>query len=138
MADGAPDPGLRRGRLGDLAVPPRGEAFATIVTIGAPAATSPPATATAATTAASAPAGDTPAATVVVEEIASSASPDPTAYRQDHDEWVVLLAGAATLDVAGAEVGLGPGDWVLLPAGTPHRVVATAAGSRWLAVHVHP
>jgi cupin 2 domain-containing protein len=77
-------------------------------------------------------------ANVQIERITSSAAPDPTPYVQAQDEWVVLLAGEATLDVGGIETRLAAGDWLLLPAGTPHRVLATTAGARWLAVHVHP
>lgn len=56
-------------------------------------------------------------------------------FRQGSDEWVVLLDGGAQLEVDGERVVLRPGDWVLLPAGTPHRLVHTDAGTRWLAVH---
>ena len=72
---------------------------------------------------------------VRVEHIVSSASPDPGEQVQAWDEWVLVLAGAATLEVAGESVDLRPGDWVLLGAGVPHRVLATAAGTQWLAVH---
>jgi cupin 2 domain-containing protein len=74
---------------------------------------------------------------VVIEEISSSGAPDPVDYRQEQDEWVVLLVGEADLDVDGERITLGAGDWVLLPAGTPHRVLRTTSGSRWLAVHIH-
>jgi mannose-6-phosphate isomerase-like protein (cupin superfamily) len=74
---------------------------------------------------------------VVVESIVSSSSPDDVEYRQVQDEWVVVLEGAAVLEVDGAKVRLAPGDWLLLPAATPHRVLMTEAGTRWLAVHVH-
>lgn len=73
---------------------------------------------------------------VMVEQIISSSSPDPVEYLQVQDEWAVVLEGAAVLDVDGTEVRLGPGDWVLLSAATPHRVLMTEAGTRWLAVHV--
>jgi len=73
---------------------------------------------------------------LMVEQIISSSSPDPVEYRQVQDEWVVVLEGAAVLEIDGVEVSLGPGDWVLLPAATPHRVLMTEAGTRWLAVHV--
>jgi cupin 2 domain-containing protein len=73
---------------------------------------------------------------VVVEEIISSSSPEPVEYLQVQDEWVVVLDGEAVLEVDGAEVRLVRGDWVLLPASAPHRVLMTAAGTRWLAVHV--
>ena len=42
------------------------------------------------------------------------------------------------LEVGGEPVRLSAGDWVLLPAGVPHRLVEVEAGSNWLAVHVHP
>ena len=54
------------------------------------------------------------------------------------DEWVVVLDGSAELEVAGQQRTLAAGDWIVLPAGTPHRVLATTTGTRWLAVHVAP
>ena len=64
--------------------------------------------------------------------------PDSFEYRQPQDEWVVVLEGTATLDVDGAEVTLEAGEWVLIGALAKHRVLHTLAGTRWLAVHVHP
>ncbi|MDA0256155.1 MAG: cupin domain-containing protein [Chloroflexi bacterium] len=58
-------------------------------------------------------------------------------YEQDEDEWVLVVAGAARLDLAGgASIELGPGDWVDLPAGLRHRVAWTAPDidTIWLAV----
>ncbi len=75
---------------------------------------------------------------VQIERITSGANVPPTPYVQTQDEWVALLSGEATLDVRGAEVHLKAGDWLLIPAGTPHTVVAVTAGARWLAVHIHP
>lgn len=74
---------------------------------------------------------------LVVEQILSGVV-EPTDYLQDQDEWVVVLAGGATLDIDGAPCELTAGDWVLLPAGTPHRVARTVPGTSWLAVHLHP
>jgi cupin 2 domain-containing protein len=70
-----------------------------------------------------------------IEHIVSSASPDSAEQVQDWDEWVVVVSGAARLGLPGGELALGPGDWVLIPAGTPHRVLATERGTHWLAVH---
>jgi cupin 2 domain-containing protein len=70
-----------------------------------------------------------------VEHISSGELAGPVDYRQDEDEWVVLLAGAATLELRGERLELTPGDWLFLPAGVPHRLLATAAGSSWLAVY---
>ena len=73
---------------------------------------------------------------VVIEQILSSADVEPVTYDQDHDEWVVVTGGSATLDVGGEELVLGAGEWILLPARTRHRVVSTEAGTTWLAVHL--
>ena len=73
---------------------------------------------------------------VRVEQILSGRLAGPADYVQDHDEWVVLLDGAAVLDVDGQRCELEPGDWVLLPSGVPHTLVSTRPGSSWLAVHM--
>lgn len=69
-----------------------------------------------------------------VEQILSGRLGAPQDYEQDHDEWVVVLAGGAVLDVDGVAHELGAGDWWLLPAGTRHRLVRTEPGTSWLAV----
>jgi cupin 2 domain-containing protein len=74
---------------------------------------------------------------VVVEEIRSGALAAPVDYCADVDEWVVVLAGAATMVVAGETLELVAGDWVLLPADTPHTLVRTDAGTHWLTVTAH-
>ena len=73
---------------------------------------------------------------VVVEQILSGSLEAPVDYRQEHDEWVVLLAGRASLVVDGENVELNAGDWLFLPARVEHTLVATAPGSSWLAIHV--
>ncbi len=72
----------------------------------------------------------------LVERIVSSATPDTSPYVQDHDEWVVLLRGEATLEVEGELLELRPGDQVHLPARTRHIVRRTSDGALWLAVHL--
>ena len=69
-----------------------------------------------------------------VEQILSGRLAGPQQYEQDHDEWVVVLDGAATLEVDGVAHDLAAGDWWLLPAGTRHRLVRTEPGTSWLAV----
>ena len=73
---------------------------------------------------------------VTIERIASSASPKLELYDQSRDEWVVLLRGSAGLEVAGQALDLTAGDFLLLKAHTPHRVLSTTAGALWLAIHV--
>lgn len=78
---------------------------------------------------------------VRIERIVSTgqSSPEGFWYDQDWDEFVLLVEGAATLQIEGEpDRDLSPGAWVMLPAGTRHRVAATAAGrpTVWLAVHI--
>ena len=77
---------------------------------------------------------------VRIERILSSPVPNPTEYDQAHDEWVLLLEGRARLELDGEPRDLGPGDWLFIPARTPHRVLATWPEPHclWLAVHMHP
>jgi cupin 2 domain-containing protein len=72
----------------------------------------------------------------VIEQILSGELDEPFEYDQDHDEWVVVLRGAAELEVNGERLSLKPGDWVLLPRRTSHRLVQTTRGTSWLAVHL--
>ena len=75
---------------------------------------------------------------VRIERIVSAgqATPADTPYDQDHDEWVLLLAGAAGLWLEGTgEQTLRPGDAVLIPAHCQHRVTWTPRPAVWLAVH---
>jgi cupin 2 domain-containing protein len=75
---------------------------------------------------------------VTVERITSSSPPDDTSYDQPADEWVCLLQGEAELTVAGERVRMRAGDFLHLPARTPHRVLVTSENPRcvWLAVHL--
>lgn len=99
----------RRGRLLDpLAAPRWGETVDTVTTV----------------------------AGVRVEQILSGELEAPIIYRQDHDEWIVVLAGGAVLEVDEETVSLSEGEWVLLPKGVSHRLLSTVPGTNWLAVRV--
>ena len=104
----APERPARTGRL-DPTAPPTGERFVELAAV----------------------------ADFRVEHIVSSDSPDPAEQVQDWDEWVLVVSGAAQLEIRGHCHDLSAGDWVLLPAGTPHRVLGTQAGTQWIAVHGH-
>lgn len=73
---------------------------------------------------------------LLIERIISSATPEPGEYVQTQDEWVLLMQGAATLLIDGQAVTLAAGDYLFLPAGTPHTVARTAPGTLWLALHL--
>lgn len=75
---------------------------------------------------------------LVVERIVSSKDTTPIEFVQAQDEWVLLVQGTATLDVAGQSRSLRAGDHLFLPAGTPHTVTSVSDGALWLAVHLHP
>ena len=70
---------------------------------------------------------------LVIEQVLSG-TVAPVDYDQDEDEFAVVLEGAAVLDVAAERVELSAGDWVLLPARTPHRLLHTEPGTSWLTV----
>lgn len=76
-----------------------------------------------------------------VERIVSTGqtTPEGVWYDQAHDEFVLLVAGAAQVRIDGEsrDRELAPGDWLLLPAHCRHRVTWTQAAppTIWLAVH---
>jgi cupin 2 domain-containing protein len=72
----------------------------------------------------------------VVEQILSGRLEQPADYLQEQDEWVVVLAGRARLEVGGETVELEARDWLFLPSGLPHRLVETEPGTDWLAFHL--
>ena len=74
---------------------------------------------------------------LVIERIISSATATPTEFVQAQDEWVLLVQGTAILDIDGETKSLKAGDYVFLPAQTPHTVKQVSAGALWLAVHLH-
>lgn len=75
---------------------------------------------------------------LLVEQILSGRVEGTEPVVQDQDEWVVVLAGAAAVDVDGESVDLAAGDWVFLPSRVPHTVVRAEPGTSWLAVHLGP
>ena len=75
---------------------------------------------------------------LIVERILSSAAITPSEYVQTQDEWVLLAHGEAEMLVDGKSVVLAAGDYLFLPAGTPHTVMRVSQGAIWLALHLHP
>lgn len=71
-----------------------------------------------------------------IERIVSSAKIESQEYLQEQDEWVVLLQGEATLNVAGTSIELKSGDYLFLPSQTAHTVMRVSQGALWLAVHL--
>jgi cupin 2 domain-containing protein len=75
---------------------------------------------------------------VVVEHILSGVLSSPVDYNQSHDEFVLVVEGAAVLEVGDDRFDLTRGDWVLLPMNVPHRLVESRPGTSWLVVHCFP
>jgi cupin 2 domain-containing protein len=78
---------------------------------------------------------------VRIERIVScgQSTPDGEWYDQLHDEWVLLLAGSASIMLEDGQEPqkLLPGDYLLIPARCRHRVAWTDPLQKtiWLAVH---
>ncbi len=77
---------------------------------------------------------------ILIERIISGGQVTPAHqwYDQERDEWVLLLQGRGIITFEdGRENILAPGDWLLIPAHTRHRVTYTSAEPPciWLAVH---
>ena len=102
-----PGPGIVRGRLdGPADAPTTGERVTVLARVG----------------------------TARVEHILTGRLDEPVEYCADVDEWVAVMGGGATLQLDGASIHLGPGEWLLLPAGTPHRLVDASPGTSWVTV----
>ena len=75
---------------------------------------------------------------LVIEQICSSSKIPLSQYIQTQDEWVLLVQGAAEMEIDGKTESLKAGDYVFLPANMPHSVKTVSQGALWLAVHLHP
>ena len=69
-----------------------------------------------------------------VEHILTGTIDTPVDYCAEVDEWLLVVAGHATLEIEAAQVELGPQDWMLIPAGTHHRLLDVAPGTSWITV----
>jgi cupin 2 domain-containing protein len=52
------------------------------------------------------------------------------------DEWVILLEGEATLKIDTEIKKLHKGEFIYIPAHTPHEVLTTQKGTLWLALYM--
>ncbi|WP_295421197.1 cupin domain-containing protein [Sulfurovum sp.] len=74
---------------------------------------------------------------IKINRIVSSDHIEPIEYRQEEDEWLVILEGAATLLIQNKEIDLLKGDTLFIAANTPHKVLKTEYGTLWLTVHIY-
>jgi cupin 2 domain-containing protein len=73
---------------------------------------------------------------LTISRIVSSDKVEPKQYCQEVDEWVILLEGEATLKIDSAEKRLLKGEFLYIPAHTPHEVLTTQKGTLWLALYM--
>ena len=73
---------------------------------------------------------------IKINRIVSSDTLNKNLYKQEEDEWLVLLEGEATLRLDQKEIILVKGDTLFIPALTPHQVLRTQSGTLWLTVHI--
>lgn len=73
---------------------------------------------------------------IKINRIVSSDTLAETEYKQEEDEWLVLLEGGATLLINNEEKTLQKGETLFIPAKTPHKVLKTQDGTVWLTVHI--
>lgn len=75
-----------------------------------------------------------------IERIVSQGqvTPPDRPYQQAHDEWVMVLSGAARVQMDGIETALAPGDHLFIPADKKHRVTFSdpTQSTVWLAIHI--
>ena len=73
---------------------------------------------------------------IKINRIVSAEHIEQIEYKQEEDEWLVLMEGEATLSLNGKEHTLYKGDTLFIPAKTPHTVLETQKGTVWLTVHI--
>ena len=55
-------------------------------------------------------------------------------YKQEQDEWVVLLNGEACLQISDQKLNLIAGNYCFIPRHTEHQVLSTSSDALWLGV----
>jgi cupin 2 domain-containing protein len=73
---------------------------------------------------------------LTVSRIVSSDRVEPKQYCQEVDEWVILLEGEATLKIDTEIKRLKKGEFLSIPAHTPHEGLTTQKGTLWLALYM--
>jgi cupin 2 domain-containing protein len=73
-----------------------------------------------------------------LQRIISPAAFQSEPFLQTEDEWVLVIQGEGTLEIADEQITLGVGDSLFIPAGTPHRIIDTSIDPHciWLALHI--
>ena len=72
---------------------------------------------------------------IKIVRIVSSETIENKQYIQDEDEFVIVLEGNAKLKIDGCTKCISKGEYIYIPAKTPHEVIETKNDTLWLAVH---
>lgn len=70
-----------------------------------------------------------------IVRIVSSNTIENKQYIQNEDEFVIVLEGEAKLTIDNEIKYLNKGEYLFIPAKTPHEVLKTISGTLWLAVY---
>ncbi len=74
---------------------------------------------------------------IEIKKIISNTLKTPQKFCQKEDEFVVLLKGCAKIEIEGEVKKLKSGDYLFIPANTPHTLLKTKKTAIWLAVHIY-
>jgi cupin 2 domain-containing protein len=73
---------------------------------------------------------------VTIKKIVSNTLKTPQTFNQKENEFVVLLKGCAKIEINGEIKKLKSGDWLYIPANTPHTLLKTRKTAVWLAIYI--
>ena len=74
---------------------------------------------------------------IEIKKIISNTLKTPQEFCQKEDEFVVLLKGCAKIKINGEIKKLKAGDYLFIPANTPHTLIKTKKIAIWLAIHIY-
>jgi len=74
---------------------------------------------------------------IEIKKIISNTLKTPQTFIQKEDEFVVLLKGCAKIEINGEVKKLKSGDYLFIPANTPHTLLKTKKTAIWLAIHIY-
>ena len=73
---------------------------------------------------------------IKINRIVSSDIIELNTYKQDEDEWLLILEGGARLLIGEEEKVLHKGDTLFIASKTVHKVLETKKDTIWLTVHI--
>ena len=74
---------------------------------------------------------------IEIKRIISNTLKTSQTFKQNEDEWVIVLKGCAKIEMNNKVYKLKAGDNLLIPANTKHTLLKTKKIVVWLAVHIY-